>query len=357
MANNLTMADLLAKQSANWRTKPLSLSRNQEIEGTVIAILPQEIILDLGTKAEGVIQKKDLSDEEASNLKVGDKLKAIVIYTENEFGQAVLSPAKGNLKGIQNQDKWKKFIRAKESNETLRGKGLEINKGGLVVEVSGIRGFLPSSQVSLSQASDLDALIGREIEVNVIEVDPAQNRLILAKKTEVSEEVKDKLNTIKVGDEVEGKVAAVLPFGIFVTLPDGVEGLVHVSELSWEKVEDPGSLYKVSDQVKAKVIQVDGGSGRVNLSVKQTGKDPFEEKVAGIKKDDVIKAEVTKVTSQGVFAVVDGVEGFIPANKAPQDKVYEVGETVTCTVDNIDTQKRRLNLAPFITSTQGLIYK
>lgn len=356
MANSISMADLLAKQES----KPLSVSRGQEVEGTVVTIFDNEVILDLGTKSEGVLQKKDILPDQLENLKVGDKLSTFVLLTENESGQVVLGFQKALSKGRggASQFNWEKFQQAQRRNSTLRGKGLEINKGGLIVEVDGVRGFLPSSQVTLTQAANLEEMIGKDLDVTVIEVDPNQNRLIFSQKTSVSEDVKAKLNKLKVGDKVEGQVAAVLPFGVFISLPDGVEGLVHISEISWDKVEDPNTVYKVGDKVEAQVISVDEATGRANLSVKQLSQDPFLEKVKDLNKDDVVKATVTKITSQGIFLSLEGgIEGVIPTSKTEADTDYPIGKTMNCLIDSIDTQKRRVTLAPFITSTKDLIYK
>lgn len=349
----MSMADLMAKQDK----KSIAVFRGQEIEGEVISINPQEVILDLGTKAEGVLQKKDLSSEQSEKLKVGDKLTTTVVYPENESGQVVLTLLRPSQKGGQQGAKWNRFFDAKEKGEALKGKALEVNKGGLIVEVGDVRGFLPSSQVALSQAANIEELVGKEVTVTVIEIDPNQNRLIFSQKTDITEEVKDKLSSLKSGQEVAGKVAAVLPFGVFVSLTGGVEGLVHISEMSWEKVEDPGSLVKVGDEVKAKVISTDHSTGRVNLSIKQLSSDPFTEKTKDMKEKGVVKGKVTKASSMGVFVDLgEGVEGLIHSSKL-EDTAYEVGQEVSCLVDSIDTQKRRVNLVPFITSTSGLIYK
>lgn len=350
------MADLLAKESPNWVAKPLSLARGQEVEGRVVAILPHEIVLDLGTKSEGVLPKKELDQNTLANLKIGDRLSAFVIYPENESGQTVLALQRA-VKGAKS-DRFQKFISAQKENRVLIGKGVEVNKGGLVVEVDKARGFLPASQVSLSQATQLDNLIGKEIAVTIIEVDPAQNRLIFSQKVALSEDIKEKLSQLKEGATVEGKIAAVLPFGIFVTLPGGVEGLVHISEISWEKIEDPTSQFSTNQQVSAKVISTDQGSGRVNLSIRQLHPDPFTQKVKTLNPNDVVKAVITKVAGSGIFVDLgDGLEGLIHSSKQEADEGYEVGKEVTCLVDSIDTQKRRVNLAPFLTTTKGLIYK
>lgn len=355
MSKILSMADLLA-QEGNLR---VILTRGQEVEGEVVAILPQEIVLDLGAKSEGVLQKKDLSPEQAANLKVGDKLITFVIHPENESGQVVLGLQRAVFKGNVSPA-WKKFELAMKGNQSLKGRGIEVNRGGLIIEVDGVRGFLPTSQVGLQHAANIEELIGKDLEVTVIESDPNQNRLIFSQKANVSEDTKKKLSQLKVGDKVSGAVAAVLPFGVFVTLENDIEGLVHISEISWEKTEDPNSFYKVGDVIEAKVIAADSNTGRVNLSVKQLSQDPFSEKVKDIQPDDVVKVVVAKVSAQGIsFSLPNygDIEGFMPIAKADGDAKYEEGESMTCLVDSVDTQKRRVNLVPFVTSTKDLIYK
>jgi small subunit ribosomal protein S1 len=348
------MADLLAKQEVSFNR----LSRGQQVEGAVVAILPEEIILDLGSKAEGILQKREFTPEQNANLKVGDKLLTFVMQPENEAGQVVLGLQKLVSKGDKSSARWGKFEQAQKANQVLKGRGTEVNKGGLIVEIDGIRGFLPSSQVALSQAANLEELIGKDIQVTVIEVDPSQNRLIFSQKTNLSSDTKAKLSKLSVGMEVEGTVAAVLPFGIFVSLETGVEGLVHVSEISWEKTEDPNILFKVGDKVKAKVLSVDQTTGRANLSIKQLTPDPFSELAEKFQPDDIVKAKVTKVSPQGVsLELTDGIEGFIPQAKLDADQTYEVDKELSVMVDSVDKHRRRINLVPFVTSTKDLIYK
>lgn len=359
---NMTMADLLAKQDKI----SINLYRGQETSGTVVAILEKEIILDLGTKAEGVLPKRDLTEPQIETLKVGDKLDVFVAQSESESGQVILSSykpqrlaPKGSFFGKQSfpQDKLGRFENLKNSGKTVVGKGIELNKGGLIVEVEGVRGFLPTSQMSLTSAATLEELIGEDLEVKVIEIDSAQNRLIFSQKTELSEEEKKELSKLKIGDTITGKVAAIMPFGVFVSIESGGEGLVHISEVSWEKTEDASTLFKSGDSVTAKVVSVDTTTGRVNMSIKQMGVDPFKALAEKYSPDDVIKATVSKVSSQGIFFNLDGVEGFMSSVKQEAEGKYEVGQSLNVLVDNIDTNKRRVNLVPFVTSTKDLIYK
>ncbi len=356
---NLSMADLLAKQNNDQdssRNRLLSVSRGQQLEGEVISISHQELVLDLGTKAEGILPKRDLSTNLSENIKIGDKLNVVVIFPENESGQVVLSMHKPTSRNVN--VKWGRFQKALEENKSLVGKGVEVNRGGLLVEIGEIRGFLPSSQVSLSQVNNLEELIGKEISVNVIEVDSEHNRLIFSQRASISEQVKENLSKLKIGDNAEGVVAAVLPFGIFVSLPEGVEGLVHVSEVSWEKIDDPSSLFKVGDEVTAQVISVDQNTNRVNLSIKQLQDDPFGKISEKYAKDDIVKGIITKVSSNGVNVnLEDGFEGVIPTAKIDSGAEYVVGQKIQCLIDNIDIAKRRVYLSPFRTSTKDLIYK
>jgi small subunit ribosomal protein S1 len=351
----MTMADLLAKQDQ----KNLKLERNQEVEGTVVHI-GSDVVLDLGSKAEGVIPRKDFSDEQLDSLKAGDKLTAFVVRSENESGQVLLGLSRavsGPSRGGHRKN-WDKFISAKNKSQVFKGKALELNKGGLIVEVEGVRGFLPSSQVTLSQASKMDELVGNDLQVSVIEVDPGQNRLIFTQKTAVTEETRKKLAEVKQGDKIKGRVEAILPFGVFAALENGLEGLVHISELSWDKVDEPGAFFKVGDDIEGVVTNVDLNTGRVNFSVRQLKGDPFAEAAKNFQPEDVVSGVVTKVSSLGVSLELEGgVEGLIHSSKMEADLEYPVGKKITCLVDGIDNQKRRVNLVPFRTSTKDLIYK
>lgn len=351
------MADLLAKQETKTESVALKLERNQEVEGEIVAMTKSDLILDLGGKSEGILSIKEFPDDEAEKLRVGDKVKAYVVRAENESGQVVLELYKTVATKGKSNPRLERFITAKNKNQVLNGRGMEVNRGGLVVEVEKIRGFLPSSLVSLAHAANLEGLIDKDIQVTVVEVDPGQNRLILAQKVTVSEETKAKISKLKVGDKVEGEVSGVLSFGVVVNLGDGIEGLAHVSELSWDKVEDPSTLFKVGDKVSAQVVSLDPAAGRVNLSLRQLASDPFKEQAKDFISDDIVKATVTKVTGQGIILDVKGLEGFIPSSKLEADETYEIGKSMSCLVDSVDEQKRRINLAPFITSTKDLIYK
>lgn len=356
------MEELLASQSQKITT----LSRGQQVEGIVVALTDKEITLDLGTKSEGVLGKRDLPDAKFRDLKVGDQLKAYVFTVENEHGQVVLSLERqtahlrgGSFRGGKSVD-WSRFIQAQNHQSKLQGKVTEVNKGGLIVEVSGVRGFLPNSQVGFDLLASLkiglETLIGQIINVIVTEVDLENNRLIFSQRGQVSADVLEKVKKFKTSSKVKGKIVAILPFGLVVDL-DGVEGLIFISDVSWEKIDDLGSKFEVGQEVEAQVLGIDEDLGRVNLSIKHLTEDPFSKVAQNYKPDDVVKGQISGVTEAGITVQLDGAEGFLPASKMDPDTKYEVGSEMSFLVDSTDANKRRINLAPFVTSTAGLIYK
>lgn len=350
------MEELLASQS----TKFVSLFRGQEVEGEIVAINDNDVILDLGAKSEGVIQKKELSDE---NLKIGNKVKAYVLVTENENGQAVLSIYSSQSKTSNTKGRgihWAKFVEAQKQKINLKGRVTEVNKGGLIVEVDFARGFLPNSQVGYELLNKLGEkapdLMGQTLTITVIETDQSNNKLIFSQKGQVSEEIKNALKKFEKGSKLKGRVEAVLPFGLVVGV-DGTKGLVFISDIAWEKVDDIANLYKTGDEVEVAVLGADEELGRLNLSIKQLKADPFTQIAEDYPADEVVKGDVTGVSEAGVTVALDGVEGLLPASKMDPDTSYEVGKSMSFLVDSVDMQRRRINLAPFVTSTAGLIYK
>lgn len=373
---NITMEELLASQSKKTGT----LYRNKEVEGEVVFISDKEIILDLGTKSEGVISLRDFSESQLKDLKVGSKLKAYVYIPENENGQAVLSLQKsvespydrsrrvgdkqGRFRGGKSRGgrfiDWSKFISAQNQKSKLQGSVIEVNKGGLMVDVDGTRGFLPNSQVGfelLAKAGEgLENLVGQTLSLTVIEVDASNNKLIFSERGQVSEGVKVKLDSFKTSQKVQGKIIAILPFGLVVDV-NGSEGLVFISDVSWDKVDDLSKLYNAGQELEVLVTGLDKELGRLNLSIKELSEDPFSKLTEKYPADEVVKGEIVSVSDAGVAVKLDGAEGFLPAAKMDPDAQYEAGKSMSFLVDSVDTQKRRINLAPFVTSTAGLIYK
>ena len=357
----VTMEELLASQTKKFKT----LSRGQEIEGTVVSISDREITLDLGSKSEGVLQVRELSKDKLGSLKVEDKLKVFVSIPENESGQAVVSltyqikQSRDQMRG--RGPNWQRFAQAQTQKSKLSGKVLEINKGGLIVDVEGSRGFLPNSQVGfelLSKASKgMEDLVGQTLTITVIEIDQNNNKLIFSQRGQVSDEVKKKLSGFKKDQKATGKIVAVLPFGLVVDV-EGSQGLVFISDVSWERQEDLSKQYSVGSEVEVLITGLDEDLGRLNLSIKQLSEDPFLKLVDKYPTDEVVKGEVISVTDSGVvFKLDEGIEGLLPVSKMEQTMTYDIGKSMSLLVDSVDTQRRKINLTPFITSTEGLIYK
>ncbi len=350
-----TMADLMASLDK----KHITFSRGEEVIGEIVQIQGNEIIIDLGGKSEGVLNKRDFLPAQLEELKIGSKVNAFVLTPENESGQVILSLFKavqGGKKAEEQAKKWQKFITAQQRQSTLMGKVTEVNKGGLMVEIDKARGFVPSSQVSLKSLSDFTGeLVGQELKLKVIEIDPGSNRLVLSAKVELSDDNKKKLSEVKVGEKVQGEVIASAPFGLFINV-GSLEGIIFTTELSWSEDEKPE--VKVGDKIEAKVTGKDESLGRLNLSLRQTQEDPFTKLAENFQVDDVVKGTVKEVTQNGVIVALEqGVEGLVLNDKVDQSNPFTVGQTTNFLVDSIDTKKRRVNLAPFLTSTVGLIYK
>lgn len=370
-----TMEELLASQSQPQ--KITNLYRGQEVEGEIVAISDKEMVLDLGTKSEGSLNIREMPGDILKSLKVGDRFKAFVSLAENESGQVVLSSNKQTalsregrstdrvrggktFRGRRPLD-WSRFQNAQVQRSKLQGKVIEVNKGGLIVEIGGARGFLPNSQVGFELLSKsgqgLENLIGADLTVTVIEVDQNNNKLIFSQRGQISDEIKNKLSAFKKGQKATGKIVAVLPFGLVVDI-DGAEGLVFISDVSWEKIEDLSKDYTVGQEVEVLVSGTDEALGRLNLSIKELSEDPFAKLTQSYSPDDVVKGVIMSVSEAGaILQLADGIEGFLPSSKMSPDTNYEAGKAVTLLVDSIDSSRRRVNLAPFVTSTAGLIYK
>lgn len=341
-----------------------SLRRNQEVIGRVIAVSPQEVLIDIGAKSEGIVSGRELSavSELVSKLSPGDSVEATVLYPENDAGQVVLS-----LRKLSGEKRWVELEEKKDNSEDIEVVALEVNRGGVICDYLGIHGFLPASQLTQSTGSGqakepakLTDLIGRTLTARVIEVDRNSNRLILSQKQPNKKDLEAilaLLAKVKIGDKVSGVISAVLPFGIFVEIDvdkektgkSKLEGLVHISELSWEKIEDPAKFFKVGDKVEVVVIAKDEATGRLNLSLKQLQDDPFAKVSAQYTKDLEVSGIVAKVTPFGVFVTLDdGVEGLIHISKIPPNVNFEVGQKVECSVEAVDLRSRRISLVPVV---------
>ena len=344
-----TMNELLAQTKI-----PLKIFQvGDVVEGIVTEKTPKAIYLDIGGKTEGMVIDREMkaAADFIKDLKIGDKVLAIVTQPENDKGQTLLSLKKAALQKI-----WQEFGEKLKTGEMVKVRGLQVNKGGLLVEVKGLSGFIPASQFSSALSGKVQELIGKNLEVKVIEVDQAKNRLVFSEKA-VSEasllkEQAEALKKIKVSDVFEAQISGVMPFGFFAKVvignkkkPVSLEGLVHISEISWEKVEEPGKFYKLGDKVKVKVLGVDKKTGKLNLSIKQLLPDPWEDIEKKYPVDSKVKGTVVRLAPFGVFINLEpGIEGLIHISKIPAEKSFKVGEKVDCFVEFLDKENRRLSL-------------
>ena len=322
--------------------------RGDEIEGVLVEKTKQVLYLDIGGKTEGMVIDREMkaAADFIKELKVGDKVTAIVTQPENESGQTLLS-----LKKAAQDAVWQEFTEKLKTGESIKVFGQEVNRGGLIVLAKGLAGFIPTSQFNSKWLGKINQLINQEIEVKTIEVDRQQNRLIFSEK-EVSQAglIKEQslaLKKIKVGDVLEGEVTGIMPFGLFVRVntPATLEGLVHISEISWEKVDDPSKFFKQGDRIKVKVLAADQKTGKLNLSIKQLQLDPWEEIEKKYPSDTRVKGEIVRLAPFGAFVnLKPGIEGLIHISKIPAEKVLKVGDKVDCFVESVDREARRMSL-------------
>jgi small subunit ribosomal protein S1 len=356
--NPMTMEELLASQSS----KPKTFEVGQEVEGKILFKSDNELIVDFGSKSEGVISLREFPEDQQASLKVGDTIKGFIVDLENSEGQSILSLNKTVSKQRGGSDQkafWQKFASAKQQGTTFSGKSLEVNKGGLILEVEGVRGFLPSSQIG---GNGLTALlsgnaIGVDFSVKVSEVDQNNNRLIFTQKGITSQSEKDKSSKFSTKQKVTMQIKTVLPFGLVVVL-ENEAAFVSPQDLAWERIDNLESKFKVGDEISGQIVGIDPDLNRINVSLKNIDEDPLAKFIEKSKDQEVVKGTITEISEGGVAIKLDeNVFGFIPSSKVDSAAGYEVGQSLTVVIDNIDTKRRKISLTPFITTTKGLIYK
>lgn len=344
-----TMEELLAYSGYQIR----GLKRGQMISGIITQIISGAVLIDIGAKTEGIVADRefDAASDFIKTLKVGDQVAAQVYNPESGAGQILLS-----LKRTAFLSAWAKLGESFKQNEEVEARVLGVNRAGLLVEVYGLSGFIPGSQVASRWRGQEEKLIGQRVKAKIIDLNETANKLILSEKA-VSEkeklvQIEGALGKLEVGGEYPGVVAGITPFGVFVQISVGprdkevpVEGLVHISEVAWEKIDDLNALLKVGQEVKVKVIEVDQKAGKLALSLKQLQPDPWGEKVKKYWPDSIVSGKISRLTDFGAFVEIEpGLEGFLHASKIPAEQKMSVGEAVDCLVESIEPEKRRLAL-------------
>jgi small subunit ribosomal protein S1 len=358
-----TMEELLAEQDSDIK----SFKHGDVVEGKVVRIDKDEILVDIGAKSEGVVSNRELYGRHAETqpqLTVGDTVLVYVLQPESQEGHVVLSLRRAGL-----ERKWRAMQEQFEAGVIIEAPVIDHNKGGLIVDC-GIRGFVPISQIvdfprrpqndqprdaAQEIAEKLQPFVGRKLRLKILEVNRKANRLILSEKVALYEERREKrdelFSSLQVGQRVKGTVRSIAPFGVFIDL-GGIDGLVHKSELSWNKVNNPEAGYKVGDEVEAEVIDINHERGRISLSIRRLQPDPWHSTVADFNVGDVIDGTVTKLVNFGAFVRVrDGLEGLIHISELshqrvahPGDVVHE-GQQLKLKIISLDSERHRLGLS------------
>lgn len=346
--SNITMDELL--EGAQIK----QLASGEVVEAIVLNVKKHELWLDLGINGLGMVPRREIGY--GQKLSPGDKVVASVIDPEIEEGQALLS-----LRKAAKDRGWEDVQKLFEEGQTIEVSPYDANRGGLLVELEGVRGFLPVSQLSAEHyprvgSSDKDEILQRlnsltsqTLKVRILDVDRKANKLIFSEKEAVKEDMQERFEKLKVGDTVKGVVTGVVDFGAFVNV-DGIEGLVHISEISWERVEDPSNYVKTGDQIEAKIIAID--KERLSLSIKQMQEDPWATEAAGFNKGETVEGTVTRITPFGAFIQLSpAVEALVhvselgDAGGVDPEKLFKLNEKKQFKVLDIDRENRKISLS------------
>lgn len=349
-----TMEELIAMTGYTLK----GIKKGDVVEGIIGHVSPKEITIEVGGKTEGVVIDRELENyrDMLMALKPGDKVVAQVIVAENDRGQSVLS-----LRRSIFEKRWEDLAGHQKDGTPVEVILKEPVRGGILVDFGGLRGYIPQSQLDSALSKQIDKVTNRRISVKVVEVDKETNRLVFSQRS-VSEgatlaKQKELLDALTVGESVQAMITGVVPFGAFARLSvtkggekHDIEGLIHISEIAWEKVEDPGQYLKVGDSVKIKVIGVDPSTGKLTLSLKQLLPDPWEHVLDMFEKDSQVKGKVSRVSPYGIFVTLSpGVEGLIHISKISPGEEPKVGDEITCLIEDIQPDKRKISLSMALT--------
>lgn len=346
--SSITMDDLLAS------TNITGLKVGEVVEGTVSSVRKHEIWVDLGARGMGVVMRREIGH--GQKLEEGQKVTTSVVDPEMDEGYALLS-----MRRAVKDRGWDELQQLFDTKEIIEITPYDANRGGLLVELEGIRGFLPVSQLAAGHyprvsgadkdeiLQKLNQLSGTPIRARILDISRKDNKLIFSEKEAVKDDMQARFSELKVGDVVEGVITGVIDFGAFVNV-DGIEGLIHISEISWERVEDPRKYVKTGQAVKAKIISID--KDRLSLSLKQTTDDPWLGEVKAFKKGDTVEGKVTRITPFGAFVQLSpAVEALVHVSEMSDEegidpeKIFQLNETKRFKVLDIDTEGRKIALS------------
>src|SRR5438128_1201987 len=329
------------------------INEGQVVHGTVVRVDKDEVLVDIGYKSEGVIPTAELSIRRSVNpadeVAVGEEIDALVLTKEDAEGRLILSKKRARFELA-----WKRIEAAGESGEPVTGRVIEVVKGGLILDL-GVRGFLPASLVDIRRVQDLDEFLGQELRSKVIELNRSRNNVVLSRRAVLEDERKDQrqkiLDKLNPGDVVEGSISNIVDFGAFVDL-DGMDGLIHISELSWSHVNHPSEVLEIGQTAQVKVLDIDRESQRISLGLKQTQSDPWQQVLESYQEGDVVQGTVTKVVTFGAFVeILPGVEGLVHISELAQHhvenprEVVSQGDQVNVRILEVDAERRRLSLS------------
>ena len=323
------------------------------VSGRVVRIDKDEVLVDIGYKSEGVIPSNELSIRKSVNpadeVELNEVVDALVLQKEDQDGRLILSKKRARFERA-----WKRIEEAANNSEMVTGKVIEVVKGGLILDL-GVRGFLPASLVDIRRVQDLDEFLGKELECKVIELNRSRNNVVLSRRAVIEDErreVRQKiLDELQPGAVVEGIISNIVDFGAFVDL-EGIDGLIHISELSWTHVNHPSEVLAIGDRVEVKVLDIDRDRQRISLGLKQTQADPWQSVVEAYQVGDVVAGKVTKVVTFGAFVEIHaGVEGLVHISELAEHHVENPREVVApdqevaVRIIEIDGERRRLSLS------------
>lgn len=359
MGNQETVEESFMKKDENGKMVPdydktiKSFTEGDIVSGKVVRVDRDEVLVDIGYKSEGVIPARELSVRYGvlpdQVVKVGDTVDALVLQKEDKEGRLILSKKRAEYERV-----WQRLEAIKEIDGTVKGEVIEVVKGGLIVDI-GIRGFVPASLVDVQRVKSLEQYIGEEFECRIVELNKSRNNVVLSRRAflegQKKEEQKKLLDKLEKGKVVKGVVSSIVNFGAFVDL-GGVDGLIHISELSWSHVDHPSEILSVGDEIDVEILDVDRERSRVSLGLKQTQPDPWREAVKRFKSGEIIEGAITKLVPFGAFVeVAQGVEGLIHISELSDKKIefpeeiVKIGEKIKVKVVDVDLDRRRLSLS------------